>query len=187
MDELFYALFADKKRRRQIMSWWHVSKPVNGKNIKQVFKNFIKTILYDELIIEMTPNEIKLFKNKHSLIITYRMMTKIERDIVYDIFKKRHKLFTDVSVYQTGNGWKLSGYKKKTAGLFDKFRRNELIRDFVYFVLTKKKMIRDVKSILIDIVQLLIENEKKRGDKFLANLYNLLQGIGDINNLLALQ
>lgn len=184
VEELFLAFFDNKKRRIQILLWWHVRQPVRGKTIKEVFTNFITTILYEDLFIVMNADKIKLFKNKDGLSISYSSMTKIERSIIYDIYKKKHKLFKNVSFFQD-NTWLLSDYKKGK-DLLKIHTRREIVRDFVYYVLTKNEKIPDVRWMLTTITQHIIEKKKKRNDIFIRSLHDKLQNIGDINHLLCI-
>ena len=61
-----------------------------------------------------------------------------------------------------------------------------MVRGFVYILLSQKKIIPSIKLIFINVIQILIEKEKKRGDLFIRNLHDKLQYIGDINKLLVI-
>lgn len=165
------------------MLTWHSRQPVNGKTPMEVLHAFFKLILYEELHITMTNKRIFLFRNEEGVSLSFESLTKEELDDVGKIYEKRHELFYDVFRFTNGN-WKLSDLRsKKSDELFTERYRRELIRDFVHYTLAKKPQLR---IDLIIVAQLLIEDDKKRGDEFLSNLHDKLQGIGNINNLLVI-
>ena len=167
----------------QILLWWNVQQPVSGNTLKDIVQKFILTILDEKVYITLTEDEIYIFKNKKGLSIKYETMDGVELRIIESIYKQRYKMFENVERYQSG-GWKITKYiNAEHKILWTQTNRREMVRDFIYVLLSQTKVIPSVKSILIGVVQNLIENEKKRDNLFIGNLHDKLQHIGDINNL----
>ncbi len=185
MENLLHAFFSNRSRRIKLIMNWNVQQPVKGKTMTDFFLNFIQVILYKPIYISIRPNDLTIFKNERGLRISYTRMTKHERDMVYEIYCNRYKLFSSVQIYQDGS-WLCDGLKKEV--ILKTNQRREILRDFVHFLLFQKKVEPDkFKWPLITSLQILIEKYKKRDDDFVRQLHDKLQGIGNINLLLAFE
>ena len=180
MEALFYKLFCKRKRRIQVMLLWHSRQPVSGKTAKDVLQTFFKLILDAEICVTITPNRIFFFHNEPGLSLTYDQLAEAELSDLYTVYERRHCLFDSVARYQDGS-WKLSEMCKEP--VLSDVCRKELLRDFVHYALGKKP---EMRIDFIYVTQLLIEYNDKRGDRFVRNLHDKLQGKGNINNLLVI-
>jgi hypothetical protein len=185
MKKLFQSWFGNPTRRKQIVVGWNVNKPVPGDTLAGVFQRLIETILYCKIDIVFSPRGVELFRGRPTLSIKYTSMTEDELTIVKEIFENKSRLFAQIERYQHTGGWKLCKYKKlQKEQLFTSKIRRDIVRDFVFLVLSFRQKIVGVRYILIDAVQNLIETKNKRDDLFIKELIRKLQHIGDLKQLL---
>jgi len=183
VEELFAMLFADSKRRIQIMLFWNLRQPVQGDDLRSVLTKFIKIILYQPLYLTLTTNAFLLFKSEYGLSIPFQSMTIAERNLIKKIYVNRYIIFEDVDRFQQNNTWRISKYRGDHSVLWPDNYRKEMIREFVQFLFYRKSKLKSViRWELIVITQTLISERQQRDVRFLQSLHDKLQDIGNINN-----
>lgn len=179
MENFFSLLFDDRVRCREIVILWFAECPVEGKTLNEVLRNIINTILYAQLDIVLDINTITFFKGNNRFSLIYENLKLVEKKQILEIYINKQNIFDTCE----STTWNLSACKTKN--LFSQNRRRRVVRECIFLLLSIRGCVIVVKNTIISVTQSIIEKEHRRDDVFIRNLHDKLQGIGNINELIA--
>ena len=177
LQNFLYSLLGKRKRRLLILTRWHTTKCVDGKDTQEVLFNFLQIILYQPLEISLHKEYVKLFAI-HGLHIPYDWLLPSERKFIMHAFYNRLELFKHREFYLNGN------FTLKTLrGELPIEYRRELVRDLVWFSLSMKGKQQIGAVLFLRIFQKLLI-ERPEPDRFVREMHEALQGRCKIREVL---
>lgn len=180
----FYGIFMDDLAlRRHILRRWHAPyapDPDEGgtgppKRVADLWVCFIRDLLYAKVRFCMT-HEYMLFwgDGARSLRIAYAWLGPEQRQfLVWRIYAHRYTLFKNIRDGQNGE-FHIDGFVYEEQRISSHIWQRELVRDFLWFVVNKKKL-GLVVELIAAIQALLWEHPRGQRDLFLLNLHDGLQ------------
>ena len=165
-----------------ILMHWHSNKPNNdGADLCEIFLSFFRTVLYEPIALCMTTKGIHLF-DKQVLQVNYAWLNQQEIALVIDIFKARSSLFSINHIYVDGS-FALRRYHKTL--IWPLRRRCEMLRDFVWMIMSRKADAPMYRYALLRVCQQLMY-EKASVPGFIRNLHSAAQGCELISDVLSI-
>lgn len=178
MDELeckafFYHLLGERTVRRKLLKLWHSEYPVpkDERSLGEVFRNFLKTLLYAPFLFKITKRYICVFAEAHTtgLRIQRRWLSPSANAQLEGL----RPLFGTCRSYPTGDYvWEKFPHDGD-ATIIDQVWRNQLCRDFVLLVCGKAPGDFVYLSV-IEATQMLLYQDGQC-DWFLISLHEALQ------------
>ena len=179
MDELeckefFHHLLGERAVRRKLLKLWHAEYPVpkDETSLAEVFRNFLKTLLYAPFLFKVTKRYISVFAEAHTtgLRIKRRWLSK-DANAQLDAMRP---FFGVCRTYPTGDyAWEKFVHDGN-ASIIDRVSRNQICRDFVLLVCGKAPG-DFVYLSLIEALQMLLYHDALQHDWFVISLHEAMQ------------
>lgn len=177
---LFYKIFEKKNKRIALLKLWHSSKPNDKTTVREIFKEFIQVILYEQEKIELYNNKLVIFGSSNKqLFIPITMIENVE--IIENLFNNSDKLFSKKVFYRGNKHFRFYDFQLKQNFFLKEYRR-AIIRDFIFYIYSRPDLYSfTLCDLVLSIQDIIVEN---KGDEFVGNIYYGLYGSGKIIELL---
>lgn len=183
-------------QRRVFLKLWHSPYPIVPKRharLADVFVEFIGDILYEAVEFKLRQDHFCLFgRGKQGLGFQLRWLKKKQRDfLVYSVFAHRHALFKSIKRFEN-NQFDLSGFvhdpqqqqkEHPYERICDPMWQRELVRDFVWLVISKREGHMTL-ELIAALQEMMLSHPMGRKDIFLASLHAGLQGHCNVREVL---
>lgn len=174
LESFIFDILGKRNRRLLILTRW-LTKEIN-------LQKLFECILYQPVKLQITNDRVRIL-DCDFLDIEHGWLTQEERKMLETLFVHRYTLFGDVQFFKTEGTFMLRQCKINTNKLWPIEQRREILRDFVWLLISKKDIQIYPESLLLGICQKLIATRKKP-DRFIEEMHNALQGRGNINEVL---
>jgi hypothetical protein len=173
VESFIFDIVGKRNRRLLILTRW-LKKQID---IQKLFE----IILYGPVKLEITHDRCQLLDCTF-LDIEYSWLTKQERDMVIHFFVNRYTFFSDVQFYKTEGTFRLRHCKYDCTKVWPIEQRRELLRDFIWLLMSKKELTIEPESLLVAVGQKMMT--EKRCDRFIKEMHNALQGRANVKEIL---
>jgi hypothetical protein len=181
-----YRIFGEPAQRRAILLHWHAmrSQAKSVERLADVFANFLRTVLYGPLQFRLQMDRFYLFQgNEWPVMIEWIAATEANRALLRSLVAHRARAFKSSREFQNGEFEHAGLAMVSEAAVVDGVWRRQLARDFVYMVVQRAP---GALMELVVALQTLLQEQRSRGDLFVSNMHQALQGVCDPYRVLAI-
>lgn len=131
---LFYNLLGDPKRRLAILLHWHAHIGECKTTLRELWTNFVSTLLYKPVDVVIDNSGLYLFGTKQDMFyVAFEWLTAHEQQMVYNMVTNRKAYFKKEPKRYQSNRIEMVGFAHNKAVLTERMRI-QLVRDFCSLV-----------------------------------------------------
>lgn len=175
LDGFLFALLGKRKRRKDILYWWHSKR---AKNAYETTKDFVDHVLHEPIQLSFHTDFFCIFGD-FGFAIYYEWLNKRELCVISQVFAHRRELFRNVSTNLSGSFFMTDC---RVTVVLEIHNRRELVRDYCFMGIAHKALSKTFRLLLCNVTQELLL--RKNADEFLRQLHFALQGHKSIEDLI---